>query len=65
MRLKCKQPAPVPSTASQPSYDPDYVGTCVPTGQGDVNWADVSGPVTVVGKDIGLDGNKDGQGCEP
>lgn len=44
--------------------DPNYSG-CVPTGQGEVDCADVDGPIQVTGTDIyGLDRDGDGVGCE-
>ena len=63
--------APV-ANAQQGSCDPNYSGACVPIAS-DVDCAGgsgngpayVSGPVTVVGKDIyGLDRDGNGVGCE-
>jgi hypothetical protein len=63
--------APVPQQPSS-SCDPNYSGACVPIAS-DVDCAGgsgngpayVSGPVTVVGKDIyGLDRDGNGIGCE-
>jgi hypothetical protein len=45
--------------------DPNYQGACVPTDQGDVDCADISGPVQVVGSDPNdLDRDGDGVACE-
>jgi hypothetical protein len=60
------------TTAQAGSCDPNYSGACVPIAS-DVDCAGgggngpeyVSGPVTVVGKDIyRLDNNGNGTGCE-
>lgn len=61
-------PAPLvgaPTAPSQSGCDSNYTGSCVPTYPPDVDCADVSGSVTVVGRDPHrLDGNGDGVGCE-
>jgi hypothetical protein len=46
--------------------DPNYTGTCVPTGQGDVNCSDVPAKnFQSTGSDPdGLDGDGDGVACE-
>jgi resuscitation-promoting factor RpfB len=57
--------APAPSgSGGGAGCDSNYTG-CVPSGQGDVDCADVNGPVQVIGDDIyGLDRDGDGQACE-
>lgn len=65
--------APAPTTTAEPSTsapagsepecDPNYTGACVPdfATHGDVNCADIDGPVTVIGDDVhrlDADGNK-------
>nr|WP_231633850.1 MULTISPECIES: excalibur domain-containing protein [unclassified Mycobacterium] len=63
--------APMPQAPGS-SCDPNYSGACVPiasdvdcAGGGGNGPAYVSGPVTVVGKDIyGLDRDGNGVGCE-
>lgn len=50
---------------TRPGCDPNYTGACVPVTDADLDCADISGPVTVVGTDRHrFDGNGDGQGCE-
>jgi|SRR5215210_3900032 len=56
--------APPPSGDGGSGCDSNYTG-CVPSGQGDVDCADVNGPVQVIGDEIyGLDRDGDGQACE-
>jgi hypothetical protein len=57
--------APVPDDGGGrgAGCDPNYSG-CVPSGRGDVDCADVDGPVEVIGDDIyGLDPDGDGEAC--
>lgn len=52
-------------TPSQGNCDVNYAGACVPTYPPDIDCADLSGPVTVVGQDPHrLDGDGNGVGCE-
>ena len=53
-------------SAAASNCDPNYAGACVPTGNDDVNCADVQETdIHVVGKDpYGLDGDGDGTACE-
>jgi hypothetical protein len=45
--------------------DPNYSGGCVPLVSGDLDCADISGSVSIVGSDPhGFDGDGDGTGCE-
>jgi endonuclease YncB( thermonuclease family) len=45
--------------------DPNYGGTCVPVVSYDLDCADISGPVRVLGVDVHrFDGDGDGRGCE-
>jgi hypothetical protein len=45
--------------------DPNYRGACVPKVPYDLDCADISGSVVVVGRDVhGFDGDGDGIGCE-
>lgn len=54
-----------PSGGSGAGCDPNYAGACVAPYPPDVDCADVSGSVRVVGSDPHrLDGNGDGVGCE-
>lgn len=70
------EPDPAPPAAAAPApladlepveegCDPNYEGTCVPQVSVDLDCKDISGAVTVVGKDHhGFDGDGDGRGCE-
>jgi hypothetical protein len=54
------RPSPGPPSGCHPSYTP-----CVPSDQGDLDCADIDGPVRVIGPDeYGLDSDDDGVGCE-
>jgi micrococcal nuclease len=56
-------PSQTPPSTSK--CDPNYTGRCVPPYPPDVDCADISGPVRVVGRDPHrLDGDNDGIGCE-
>lgn len=63
----CPEPAPPPQPVggSGNNCDANYKGTCVPVVGYDLDCADISGSVQVVGEDIhGLDAEGDGFGCE-
>ena len=54
-----------PVVPAKRSCDVNYTGACVPTYPPDVDCADLTGPVTVVGQDPHrLDGDGNGIGCE-
>jgi len=63
---------PVPDATGYPAdvppddgCDPNYEGECVPNVPYDLDCADITGPVWVVGVDRhGFDGDNDGEGCE-
>jgi micrococcal nuclease len=65
--LSCESLAGAPAPAVTPGArcDPNYSGACVPIVTYDLNCADISGRVKVVGRDIHrFDGDGDGYGCE-
>jgi hypothetical protein len=50
---------------SSAGCDSNYAGTCVPDSSYDLDCADISGSVDVVGSDPhGFDADGDGYGCE-
>ena len=52
-------------SASSSGCDSNYAGTCVPDSSYDLDCADISGSVDVVGSDPhGFDADGDGYGCE-
>jgi hypothetical protein len=53
------------SSVGSADCDPNYVGTCVPRVDFDLDCADIAAPVQVVGVDVhGFDRDRDGIGCE-